>query len=109
MKVIIIDQFHCEISNSNKAIEVSKEVLQQIGVSKCFDLKNNCVINYDNTSDIKKHNIIERIKELKGLLTSSDYKAIKYAEGCYTEEEYKPILEQRQAYRNEINQLEKLI
>lgn len=47
-----------------------------------------------------------RINELKKLLAESDYRAIKYAEGCYTEEEYKPYKEQRQAYRDEINQLE---
>ena len=47
-----------------------------------------------------------RIAELKQLLRESDYRAIKYAEGCYTEEEYKPYKELRQSYRDEINQLE---
>ena len=48
----------------------------------------------------------KRINELKQLLKETDYRAIKYAEGCYTEEEYKPYKEQRQAYRDEINELE---
>ena len=48
----------------------------------------------------------KRIAELKQLLKDTDYRAIKYAEGCYTEEEYKPYKELRQAYRDEINQLE---
>lgn len=48
----------------------------------------------------------KRIKELKQLLRDTDYRAIKYAEGCYTEEEYKPYKELRQSYRDEINQLE---
>lgn len=47
-----------------------------------------------------------RIVELKQLLADSDYRAIKYAEGLYTEEEYAPYKEQRQAYRDEINQIE---
>lgn len=50
-----------------------------------------------------------RIYELKELLTKSDYKAIKFAEGLYTEEEYEPIKEQRQAWRDEINRLEEML
>jgi hypothetical protein len=47
-----------------------------------------------------------RISELKRLLTETDYKAIKYAEGLINEEDYAPIKAQRQAYRDEINRLE---
>ena len=47
-----------------------------------------------------------RINELKTLLEESDYKAIKYAEGLISEEEYAPIKQERQSYRAEINQLE---
>lgn len=47
-----------------------------------------------------------RISELKRLLSETDYKAIKYAEGLISEEEYLPIKLQRQAYRDEINSLE---
>ena len=47
-----------------------------------------------------------RIGELKDLLTATDYQAIKFAEGQLTEEEYAPIKAQRQAWRDEINQLE---
>ena len=47
-----------------------------------------------------------RINELKQLLKETDYRAIKYAEGCYTAEEYQPYKELRQSYRDEINQLE---
>lgn len=50
-----------------------------------------------------------RINELKQLLKETDYRAIKYAEGCYTEEEYKPYKELRQSYRDEINELEQEI
>ena len=47
-----------------------------------------------------------RIQELKALLKESDYKAIKYAEGLFTEVEYAPIKALRQSYRAEINALE---
>lgn len=47
-----------------------------------------------------------RIEELKALLKESDYKAIKYAEGLFTDVEYAPIKAMRQSYRAEINVLE---
>lgn len=46
------------------------------------------------------------IAKLKDKLQKTDYKAIKFAEGLISEEEYAPIKEQRQAWRNEINKLE---
>lgn len=48
----------------------------------------------------------ERIAELKQLLEDTDYKAIKYAEGLISEEEYAEVKAQRQAWRDEINSLE---
>lgn len=57
----------------------------------------------------KKYEIFkkqQRIIELKGKLTETDYQAIKYAEGEMTDEEYEPIRLQRKAWRNEINELE---
>ena len=47
-----------------------------------------------------------QIMELKENLLNTDYKAIKYAEGLINDEEYAPIKEQRQYWRNEINRLE---
>lgn len=49
------------------------------------------------------------IDKLKYQLAETDYRAIKYAEGQYTEEEYAPYKAQRQAWRDEINKLEKSI
>jgi len=40
-------------------------------------------------------------------LADSDFQAIKYSEGWYTEEEYKPIREAREEYRKKIRELEK--
>ena len=47
-----------------------------------------------------------RIAELKQLLKDSDYKAIKYAEGCISASDYAPIKAMRESYRAEINMLE---
>ena len=46
------------------------------------------------------------IARLKEELNQSDYKAIKYAEGWISEEDYKDIKEDRQRIRNRINELE---
>jgi hypothetical protein len=48
----------------------------------------------------------KKLNELKSKLCSSDYKAIKFAEGLYTEEEYAPIRKQREDIRKEIRKLE---
>ena len=51
----------------------------------------------------------KRVRELKKLLADTDYKAIKYAEGVLSEEEYAVVKEQRIAWRKEINELEAII
>lgn len=48
-----------------------------------------------------------KIEELKFNLSSTDYQAIKFAEGIITAEEYEPIKHQRQVWRDEINKLSK--
>ena len=50
--------------------------------------------------------ITTEIFKLKSKLKSTDYQAIKYAEGLISEEEYASIKEQRQLWRDEINALE---
>lgn len=52
-------------------------------------------------------NTFLRISELKELLSASDYKTLKFAEGELSAEEYEPIKQQRRAWREEINLLEK--
>lgn len=49
------------------------------------------------------------IFELKEELQRTDYKAIKYAEGVLTDEDYQPTGIQRRAWRKRINELERLI
>ena len=48
-----------------------------------------------------------QIEALKQNLADTDYKAIKYAEGLLTDEEYAETKSLRQQWREEINQLEK--
>ena len=47
-----------------------------------------------------------QILDLKSQLSATDYKAIKYAEGLITAEDYAPIKAARQALRDQINALE---
>ena len=54
----------------------------------------------DNTA------LLNQIGELKAKLSETDYKALKYMEGWLTEEEYAPVKAQRQALRDQINELE---
>ena len=48
------------------------------------------------------------IKALKAKLSETDYKAIKYAEGVMSAEEYAPIKAERQGWRDRINELEEV-
>lgn len=46
------------------------------------------------------------IRTLQQHLASTDYQAIKYAEGRLTAEEFAPMREQRQTWRDRINELQ---
>lgn len=50
-----------------------------------------------------------KIAELKQKLTDTDYKTSKYVDGNYTEEEWQEIVNQRNTWRKEINDLEQLL
>lgn len=54
-------------------------------------------------SNLEKRRMISRLKQE---LAETDYKALKYIDGALSEEEYAPVREQRQALRNQINELE---
>lgn len=66
-----------------------------------------CLVNERYEETPSKELIDFQIKNLKSQLAATDYQAIKYSEGRMTEEEYAPISQQRQAWRDEINNLEK--
>lgn len=50
--------------------------------------------------------LLAQINSLKKQLDNTDYQAIKYAEGWLSEQEYATIKAQRQAWRDQINELE---
>lgn len=60
----------------------------------------------DHADSEARNEKARRINELKRLLAETDYKAIKYAEGVITAEEYAETKAQRQAWRDEINEIE---
>lgn len=64
-----------------------------------------------NAKLMKLNHVAEKmeIKALKDELANTDYKAIKYAEGYYSDEDYEPIKAEREALRERIRELEKLI
>ena len=55
---------------------------------------------------IDRENAIQEIAQLKKQLSDTDYKAIKFAEGQLTEEEYAPTRSQRASWRARINKLQ---
>lgn len=55
---------------------------------------------------IRKSEIQHRLQEIVAELQKTDYKAIKFAEGQYTEEEYADTKLARQTLREEYNNLE---
>jgi hypothetical protein len=57
----------------------------------------------------KKKTIDDELNDLHKKLQSTDYKAIKYAEGLISKEDYAPIKAERQSWRDRINELEEVI
>ena len=55
---------------------------------------------------LEKTDELKEIESLKQMLSDTDYQAIKYAECQISEEEYAPIKDKRQAWRDRINELE---
>lgn len=55
----------------------------------------------------KNKQVRKQIEHYKNLLRESDYRALKFFEGYYTEEQYQPYKLERQSYRDKINELEK--
>ena len=60
-------------------------------------------------TDLLKDQYRLEIQQLKKQLSDTDYKAIKYAEGQISEEDYASVRELRQGYRDRINYLEGLL
>ena len=93
-----------------------------------WDIENNCIAISDTQQsdingwtyrkdlcpmkteqDLLKDQYRLEIQQLKKQLSDTDYKAIKYAEGQISEEEYASVRTERQGYRDRINELEALL
>lgn len=85
---------------------IPEEDLAVSDVNKLTYLKSQCPMKSDD--DLLKDQYRLEITQLKKQLSDSDYKAIKFAEGMLTEEEYAEVKEQRQGWRDRINELESL-
>ena len=97
------DVFEEVINEETKEVEkVKKGAIQKT-------IKHPILVAYDNSKEVEKANARKEIAELKQLLKDTDFKAIKYFEGYYTDEEYEPIKLERQSYRDKINALEVLL
>lgn len=76
-----------------------------------FELKRKkFVFSFEKYNNRKKvDEASQRIAYLKLKLASSDYQAIKFAEGAIDEFSFEEIRKERQSCRDEINELEKII
>ena len=63
----------------------------------------------ENKQNSPTYPYTQKINELKGKLSATDYKAIKYAEGLISEEDYAPIKAERESYRVQIRENEAII
>lgn len=86
---------------------ISKDDVQRSDINGFLYLKDKCPMK--TADDISRDEAKARIFELKNFLAATDYKAIKYAEGALTPEEYEPDRQARADARTEINNLEDVI
>lgn len=87
--VVITTKFNCQSYPLNdKAIFVSYEDLEAIdNGTKCFDLENNCVVDYDNTEDLKRQHLEELRAMREPLLKAFDIYKSSVAYGVEFENE----------------------
>ena len=78
--------------------------VQQSDINGDYYVKELCPMK--TKEDLLKDQYRLEITQLKKQLSDTDYKAIKYAEGILTEEEYAPDKLQRAYWRERINLLE---
>ena len=83
---------------------ISIEDTQQSDINGWTYRKEVCPMKTEE--DLLKDQYRLEIIQLKKQLSDTDYKAIKYAEGQISEEDYSEIKSERQGYRDRINYLE---
>ena len=86
---------------------ISIEDTQQSDINGWTYRKDVCPMKTEE--DLLKDQYRLEITQLKKLLSDTDYKAIKFAEGQISEDEYSEIKSERQGYRDRINYLEGLL
>lgn len=86
---------------------IPKDEVQQSDVNGWTYRTGECPMK--TAEDLQKEEYAAEILTLKKQLADTDYKAIKYAEGVMTDEDYQATGIQRQAWRRRINELEALI
>lgn len=87
-------------------ITIEIDNLDDIRVGYDYFIDKKIVKNETYDLDTQVAEINRQINEYKNKLKQSDYKALKYLEGFITEEDYEPIKQERQTYRDKINELE---
>ena len=106
----IQEQWHYETikeySNGGKDVEKVIDVVGQPYIAEHDEVEDILVYKPYSQQEIKTIKNNNRIIELKQKLEDTDYKAIKYAEGELSREEYAETKAQRRAWREEINKLE---
>ena len=86
---------------------ISIEDTQQSDINGWTYRKELCPMKTEQ--DLLKDQYRIEITQLKKALSDTDYKAIKYAEGQISAEEYASVRAERQGYRDRINYLEGLL
>lgn len=111
-RIICNDKAQIE-NNKDKLIEVTNETYYKLEFHQLMWVNGELAKNpnyqeyfNEQAEKFKKAETQSRINQLKNKLAETDYRAIKYAEGEYTEEQYAPYKKQRQEWRDEINRLE---
>ena len=106
----IQEQWHYETikeyPNGGKDVEKVIDVVGQPYIAEHDEVEDILVYKPYSEQEIKVIKNNNRIAELKQKLQETDYKAIKYAEGELSSEEYAETKAQRRAWREEINKLE---
>ena len=106
----IQEQWHYETvkeyPNGGKDVEKVIDVVGQPYIAEHDEVEDILVYKPYSEQEIKVIKNNNRIIELKQKLQETDYKAIKYAEGELSVEEYAETKAQRRAWREEINKLE---
>ena len=69
----------------------------------------NLQLSAEQEKNISIMEINAQINTLKEQLAETDYKALKFIDGEFTEKEYAPIRKERKNYRIKINELEKCL